>query len=203
MSTLLLVRHGESEWNASGKIAGRSNIALTQEGLRQAAVVGKKLQSFIIDTAYTSTLLRAKQSFDAANKQVAGALPEPSAVAALDERDFGTYTGLDKAELLQDLGAKAYAEVFSEWYGTAPEGESLKMVYERVSEFFDKTLTPDLESDKTVLIVAHHHTLRALIAHIEHLSPKQTALLRLGNASCTQYTFERSPLLLVNKALID
>jgi len=189
MSLLILVRHGESEWNASRKITGQADIALTDLGKEQARQVGKKLKDTGIDTAYTSELLRAVQTLSEIQSQRQEIVPY-SKSAALNERDFGAFTGRIKSDVAEEIGADVYARMFQSWDVAAPEGESLEMVYERVVPYFKDVILKELQNGKNVLVVAHHHTLRTLVKYLEAMSSDEVASLKLKNAEAITYDFD-------------
>jgi len=188
MSLLILVRHGESEWNASHQITGQADIALTDLGKEQARQVGRKLKSTGVDTAYTSGLQRAIETLHEIQTQRNKAVPHSKSMA-LNERDFGTFTGRVKSEILEEIGAGAYATILQRWDIPAPEGESLEMVYERVVPYFESAVLKELQSGKNVLVVSHHHALRTLVKYIEDLSNDELARLKLKNADAVIYDF--------------
>jgi 2,3-bisphosphoglycerate-dependent phosphoglycerate mutase len=188
MSLLILVRHGESEWNASHQITGQANIALTELGKEQARQVGRKLKNTDIDMAYSSELQRALETLSEVQSQRNQAIPY-SKSAALNERDFGTFTGRVKSEILEEIGADAYATILQSWDIAAPEGESLEMVYERVVPYFESAILKELRSGKNILVVFHHHALRTLVKYIEGLSNDELAHLKLKNADVIVYSF--------------
>lgn len=188
MSLLILVRHGESEWNASKRITGQADVGLTEEGKRQAQQVGQKLRAINIDVAYTSQLRRAVETLS----EIQGQLQTPVAHKkhkVLNERNFGALTGRIKSEVIDEIGADSYATILQSWDITAPEGESLKAVYERVVPYLENELIEALRQHKNVLIVSHHHTLRTLVKRLEALSNDEVVRLKLNNADAIIYDF--------------
>jgi 2,3-bisphosphoglycerate-dependent phosphoglycerate mutase len=192
MTFLLLVRHGESEWNALAKIAGLTDISLSQHGTEQAAILGTKLQHYKIDIAFTSQLQRAIQTLDSINLQLSQPIITRRETAILNERDYGSLSARYKVDVLEELGQAKYDDIFKGWSTPAPNGESLMDVCKRTAAFYDSTVLPALQADKTVLIVSHHHTLRALIKHIEGLSAGQVGELRLKNTQLVAYEYEKN-----------
>lgn len=189
MGKLLLVRHGESVWNKEGKLTGRADIALTPHGKLQAQYLALKIAAIPIDIAYTSSLMRAKQTYYEIH-EILKMLPEPVIVSTLDERDFGEWTGKVKKVLLTEVGEDMYSAAVKGWQEAPPAGESLEDVFDRVSVFYKSNLTADLRAGKNILIVAHHHVLRALTKSIENISVEKLTNLRLNNGYIIVYTFD-------------
>src|SRR6266545_4302751 len=147
MSLLILVRHGESEWNASNKITGQANIALTDAGKLQARQVGQELKAINVDIAYISELRRAAETLSEIQEQRQTPMPHKKHVA-LNERDFGALTGRIKSDVMEEIGADTYAQILQSWETVAPEGESLEMVYGRVIPYFEREIIEDLRKNR-------------------------------------------------------
>ena len=191
MSMLILVRHGESEWNASEKLTGQADVALTDEGIKQAREIGLRLQDMQIDKAYISELGRTLETFFAiqgTNKLKGKTLIKK--VSALNERSFGSLTGRKKNDVIEEMGVAAYTKMLKGWDVSAPDGESLEMVFDRVVPFFRDVVLADLQNGDNVLIVSHHQVLRALIKYLERISHEEIADIKLGNAEVIIYNFD-------------
>ncbi len=183
------MRHGESEWNASGKITGRADVALTEAGRAQARQIGKSLSVIRIDTAYISKLRRTAETLSGIQGQCNAPIPYKKH-AALNERDYGVLTGKLKKEVAAKIGPEAYTAMLLGWDVAPPEGESLEMVYHRVVPYFQHEIVEGLQKGRNILIVSHHHTLRALVKYVENLSEDEVIHLRLNNAEATIYVFD-------------
>jgi 2,3-bisphosphoglycerate-dependent phosphoglycerate mutase len=193
MSILILVRHGESEWNASEKLTGQADVLLTEVGKKQAEEVGDRLRDLHIDIAYISELIRTTETLVAiqARRNTKNLLPIVRS-AALNERSFGTLTGEKKSDVIASMGAEAYTKMLKGWDVSAPEGESLEMVYERVIPYFKRVILKDLRDGKNILVVSHHQSLRSLIKYFENISHDEIADIKLGNAEAIIYSFNPS-----------
>lgn len=190
MSKLILVRHGESEWNASEKLTGQADVGLTEHGKSQAKGVGDKTRNIRIDCVYISELRRTAETLSAIQTQRDMEKPMHIVInSALNERSFGLLTGKKKADVIAKMGNDAYMKMLKGWNISAPEGESLEMVYERVVPFFKDVILKDLQADKNVLIVSHHQTLRSLVKYFENISHEKIANLKLENAKALIYEF--------------
>lgn len=191
MASLILVRHGESEWNSLGKIAGLADISLTEDGKAQARQAGLLLQNKIIDIAFVSELNRAQQTLAEIRLVHKTVIPLMKS-AALNERDFGDFTGKEKKALIEELGTEVYTSTLKAWDVRAPSGESLRMVYDRVVSFFEANVLPEINKGKTILLVSHHHTLRALTKYLEHISDADIVSLSVENADPVTYVLEEA-----------
>lgn len=169
MAKLILIRHGESEWNAKGLWTGWTDIGLSKKGKEQARLAGEKLKGIQIDFAFTSVLKRAKQTL-AEIKNVLGIDIPTFEDKALNEKNYGIYTGKNKWEIKKEAGDELFLKIRKSWDYQIPDGESLMQVYERVILYFQNTILPYLKQGKNVLISAHHNSLRALVKYLENIS---------------------------------
>lgn len=178
---LLIVRHAESEWNATGKWTGITDVHLSEKGFKEAAKLGialKKLE-IKVDTAYCSQQIRTLETMsgilDASQQFNVDILRNE----ALNERDYGEYTGKNKWEVKDLIGEEAFNNLRRGWDVPVPGGETIKMVYERVVPFYQQTILSLLQEGKNVLIVAHGNSIRALMKYIENISDDGVADLEM------------------------
>jgi 2,3-bisphosphoglycerate-dependent phosphoglycerate mutase len=168
MATLVLMRHGESEWNAKNLFTGFKDVDLTEKGVQEAIDAGHELKAKGIefDVVFTSTLIRAIRTTKIALTEAGqGDLIEDMIMHDdLRERDYGDLVGLNKADTAEKYGNEQ-VHIWRRSYDTPPPGgESLEMVVEnRVRPYFEKHVKPLLNDGKTVLIGAHGNTLRAML----------------------------------------
>ena len=172
---LLIVRHTESEWNALGKWTGLTDVHLSDKGFKDAALLGVAFKGLNLnpDAAYCSEQLRARETLE--TLLAAAQLTDIPVMAnkAINERDYGEYTGKNKWEIQQQVGDDNFTAIRRGWDVPIPGGETLKMVYERVVPFYKDTVLPELRSGKNVLLVGHGNSLRALIKYLESLSDEE------------------------------
>ena len=178
---LLLARHTESEWNATGKWTGLTDVHLSEKGFHEASLLGIALKELDIriDQSYCSEqvrtletlqgMLNASQQFNVTYER----RPE------INERDYGEYTGKNKWDMKELVGEDVFTDIRRGWDCEIPGGETLKMVYERAVPFYRETVVPQLLAGKNVLIVAHGNTLRSLIKYIENISDKDVESLEM------------------------
>lgn len=189
MAKLVLVRHGESKWNAIGVWTGLTDISLDEKGRQLARKDGEILKDITFQIAFTSKLRRAKQSLDEI-KNVIGRVPTIEN-AAINERDYGDLTGKNKEEVKKKYGEEQYLKWRRSWDYPAPSGETLKDVYARVIPYYKSEIWPNLEHGKNVLIVAHGNSLRALIKYLENISNEEIPNLELATGEIYIYQIDK------------
>jgi 2,3-bisphosphoglycerate-dependent phosphoglycerate mutase len=184
-NVLVLVRHGESEWNKLNRFTGWKDVGLTEEGMAEAHHAGAMLKETgtRFDCAFTSTLKRAHNTLDIILEELGqGRLPTVKA-AALNERDYGELVGINKDEARKRWGAEQ-VHLWQRSYDIAPPGgESLKDTALRVVPFFEKWIVPELQKGKSVILVAHGNSLRSLIMELDKLTPDEVMQVEIGTAS--------------------
>jgi 2,3-bisphosphoglycerate-dependent phosphoglycerate mutase len=171
---LLLVRHAESEWNVLGKWTGRTDVHLTEKGRQEAALLGEIVEDIDVHHAYTSEQIRTVETLthllEAASKQTAH-----ERIAHLNERDYGDYTGLNKWEVLEQLGEDVFTKIRRSWDHPIPNGETLQMVHERAVPFYKEHILPRLLKGENILVVSHGNTIRSLIKYLEDVTDEGIA----------------------------
>jgi 2,3-bisphosphoglycerate-dependent phosphoglycerate mutase len=172
---LVLVRHGQSEWNLKNLFTGWKNPGLTEKGIAEACAAGKMLNAkgFAFDIAYTSTLLRAEHTLTLMLEELGQTGLEIVRDQALNERDYGELTGLNKDDARIKWGEEQVLLWRRSYDVPPPSGESLKDTLARALPYYLKKILPDVLSGKRVLVSAHGNSLRALIMGIEGLSPEE------------------------------
>ena len=172
---LVLVRHGQSEWNLKNLFTGWRDVGLTEKGIEEAKSAGRKLreQGLDFDIAYTSALKRAQDTLTLILDELDQPSLETVKDQALNERDYGDLTGLNKDDARKKWG-EDQVHIWRRSYDVAPPGgESLKDTLARALPYYMRRIQPDVLSGKTVLVSAHGNSLRALIMAIEGLTPDE------------------------------
>ncbi|MDO8573506.1 MAG: 2,3-bisphosphoglycerate-dependent phosphoglycerate mutase [Candidatus Daviesbacteria bacterium] len=188
MVKLVLVRHGQSRWNATGAWTGLTDISLDEKGMDLARKDGEVLKNISFQIAFTSELRRAQQSLDEI-KNVLGNIPTIED-AAINERDYGDLTGKNKLEVEKKYGEEQYLKWRRSWDYPVPNGETLKDVYNRVVPFYQNSILPEVKKGKNVLVVAHGNSLRALIKYLENIPDEEIPNLELATGEI--YIYEMS-----------
>ncbi|MCB9817555.1 2,3-bisphosphoglycerate-dependent phosphoglycerate mutase [Candidatus Nomurabacteria bacterium] len=169
---LTIVRHTESEWNATGQWTGITDVHLSGKGFRDAGYLGQEvaIQNLTFDKAYCSQQIRTLETIEGILNASGQLDLEYEREAALNERDYGDYTGKNKWEVRDLIGEEKFQRIRRGWDEPVPNGETLKDVYKRVVAFYKKTILPQLLAGKNILIVSHGNGIRALIKYIESIS---------------------------------
>lgn len=189
MSYLVLVRHGESEWNAKGLWTGWTDVNLSEKGHKEAQKAGEVLKDIHFDLAYTSSLKRAQQTLDEI-KKVINQDPPTTADQALNERDYGDMTGKNKWQIKEQVGEEEFMKLRRSWDYPPPHGESLKMVYERVLPYYEEEILPKLKAGKNIIIAAHGNSLRALIKYLNKISDTDIPQFELATGGVYVYELD-------------
>ena len=171
ISTLVLVRHGQSQWNKENLFTGWKDPDLTDKGIEEAINAGQKIKQTNInfDFHYTSKLKRAQRTGNLIMKEL-GKDIDTSENEALNERDYGDLSGLNKDDARKKWGDEQ-VHIWRRSYDTPPPGgESLKNTAERVLPYFENIIYPELRNQKNILISAHGNSLRALIMYLDKIS---------------------------------
>jgi 2,3-bisphosphoglycerate-dependent phosphoglycerate mutase len=172
---LVLVRHGQSEWNLKNLFTGWRDVDLTENGISEARAAGRRLkaQGLRFDIAFTSALVRAQRSLDLMLEEMEQTHIAVLEDQALNERDYGDLVGLNKDDARKKWGEEQ-VRVWRRSYDVAPPGgESLKDTAARVLPYYIQDILPRVLRGDNVLVSAHGNSLRALIMVLEHLSPQQ------------------------------
>ncbi len=190
MAYLVLVRHGKSEWNKLGLWTGRTDVPLDEDGVQEARETAYKLKNIPFDKIYISSLKRAKQTYDEI-KLVLGLHSPEVFTKALDERNYGIYTGKDKWQVKKQVGEREWVKIRRSWDHPIPEGETMKMVYDRIVPFYQIYILADLKQGKNILVVAHGNSLRALEKYLDNLTHEELADLEFGIGEAHVYKIDK------------
>jgi 2,3-bisphosphoglycerate-dependent phosphoglycerate mutase len=182
MALLVLFRHGQSLWNLENKFTGWVDVELSPKGLEEAEKAGHKLRGYRFDHAYSSALKRAQETLTIALAAAEHPPIKPVYDKALNERMYGDLQGLNKEETAAKFGADQ-VKIWRRSYDIPPpNGESLKDTAARVLPYFEKEIVPKLKKGENVVVAAHGNSLRALIMHLEKMTPQQILEFEIGTA---------------------
>src|SRR5215470_9871758 len=179
---LVLVRHGESEWNLKNLFTGWRDIDLTENGIKEARAAGRKLkaQGIRFDVGYTSALKRAQRSLDLVLEEMGQKSIPIVKNLALNERDYGDLSGLNKDDARAKWG-EDQVHVWRRSYDVAPPGgESLKDTAARVLPYYIQEVLPRVLRGERILLSAHGNSLRALVMVLDRLGPSEIVKRELG-----------------------
>ncbi|MGX1308419.1 2,3-bisphosphoglycerate-dependent phosphoglycerate mutase [Amorphus suaedae] len=172
---LVLVRHGQSEWNLKNLFTGWHDVALTEQGVAEAHKAGEKLKAlgYAFDAAYTSDLKRAQDTLAIILEELGQASLPVIRDQALNERDYGDLTGLNKDDARKRFGEEQVHIWRRSFDVPPPGGESLKDTAARTLPYYEKNILPRVLAGERILVAAHGNSLRALIMEIEGLSGEE------------------------------
>jgi 2,3-bisphosphoglycerate-dependent phosphoglycerate mutase len=179
---LVLVRHGQSEWNLKNLFTGWHDADLSEQGVAEAKAAGRKLKAkgLTFDLCFTSALIRAQRTLDLALAEIGQTGLSITRDQALNERDYGDLVGLNKDDARKKWGEEQ-VHLWRRSYNIAPpNGESLRDTGARVWPYYINKIQPHVLRGEKVLIAAHGNSLRALIMALDGLTPDEVVKLELA-----------------------
>lgn len=189
MGTLVLVRHGQSQWNAENKFTGWVDIDLAPAGIEEAKKAAAKIKALGLkyDQAHTSRLKRAQNTLDIILKDISQN-PPIWIDSALNERHYGDLQGLNKDELRKQYGEEQ-VHIWRRSYDVPPpNGECLADTAKRTLPYFKAYILPNIKAGKNILVSAHGNSLRSIVMNLENLTPQQ--ILQLNIDTGVPYVYE-------------
>lgn len=201
MSKLILIRHGESQWNLENRFTGWVDVPLTEKGRREARQAGEKIKSIPIDVGYTSVLYRAIETHILVLTAAEQLHRVPTYFnKALNERHYGALQGLNKAETAKKFGEEQ-VKLWRRSYDIPPPAdktdlnpdgytESLKDTAARAVPYFEQEILPKVASGKNVLVSAHGNSLRAIVMKLDNLTKEQVLELNIANGVPIVYDYD-------------
>ncbi|MBO58537.1 MAG: 2,3-bisphosphoglycerate-dependent phosphoglycerate mutase [Euryarchaeota archaeon] len=190
MVLLVLLRHGQSVWNAANKFTGWTDVELSPKGEEEAAQAGHDLAEIAFDIIYTSDLIRAQRTAEIAMNYNKNSVEIPTICDwRLNERHYGDLQGLNKDETRAKFGDEQ-VHIWRRSYDIPPPGgESLETCAGRTIPCLEELIIPDLQSGKNVLVAAHGNSLRSIVMHIEGLSKEEVLSLEIPTGTPISYNF--------------
>ena len=218
MSKLVLIRHGQSEWNLSNQFTGWVDVNLSEKGVEEAKKAGRliKEHGLEFDQAYTSLLTRAIKTLHYALEESDQLWIPETKTWRLNERHYGALQGLNKKDTAEKYGDEQ-VHIWRRSYDVlppaidryanldphiVPKAENLHVTLDRVMPFWEDHIAPDLLDGKNVIIAAHGNSLRALTKYIENISDDDIMDLEMKTGEPVVYTFD-DKLDVVNKEKLD
>ena len=191
---LVLVRHGESVWNKKNLFTGWKDVDLTERGIEEAHTAGQDLKArgITFDIAFTSKLIRAQRTLTIMLEELGQSSLETIEEQALNERNYGDLTGLNKDDARKKWGEEQ-VHIWRRSFDTPPPGgESLKDTADRVLPYYRQQILPVVLSGKSVLVAAHGNSLRALIMELDRLDPDEVTKLNLATGAPIIYELDEN-----------
>ncbi len=192
MQMLVLLRHGQSEWNAANRFTGWTDVPLSEVGREEAAEAGRQLAEICFDVVHTSDLVRAQATAEIVMQHNTASDAEVPTKQdwRLNERHYGALQGLDKDETRAKYGAEQ-VHIWRRSYDVPPpEGESLATCAERTLPYLDEEIIPDLEAGRNVLVAAHGNSLRSIVMKLDGLSSEEVLSLELPTGVPRTYSYD-------------
>jgi len=226
LAKLVLVRHGQSQWNLEDRFTGWVDVPLSKKGIDEAISAGKKLSNYEFDTMYVSHMFRAIQTLhyiliESSSKKTPIIKHEDKRISKwelnyfgdpkneipvyqsveLAERYYGDLQGLNKQKTREKYGAEQVKLWRRSFDINPPNGESLKDTSERTIPYFKKHILRDLKEGKNVLVSAHGNSLRSIVMFVENISEEEIPNVEIPTGVPIVYTFD-DKMNLVDKKLI-
>lgn len=200
MPNLILLRHGESQWNLENRFTGWTDVPLSQKGEQEAHEAGQKLKGYKFDVAYTSVLKRAIDTLSIVLKIVGQQNIPITYDKALNERHYGALQGLNKAETAKKYGDEQ-VKLWRRSYDTAPPkektelnpdgiSESLKDTAARTLPYFESKILPEIRKGRNVIVSAHGNSLRSIVMKLDNLSKEEVVELNIPTGVPLLYVYD-------------
>jgi 2,3-bisphosphoglycerate-dependent phosphoglycerate mutase len=200
MPHLVLLRHGESQWNLENRFTGWVDIPLSQKGEEEAAQAGRKLAAYKFDKGYTSVLKRAINTMNIVLKSIGQSSLPIERDKALNERHYGALQGLNKADIGRQYG-EDQLKIWRRSYDVPPPNtvtelnpdgisESLKDTAARTLPYFEAKILPDIHAGKNVLVAAHGNSLRSIVMKLDNLTREQVLELNIPTGIPLLYVYD-------------
>jgi 2,3-bisphosphoglycerate-dependent phosphoglycerate mutase len=211
MGNLVLVRHGESQWNLENRFTGWVDVPLSAKGEQEARAAGEKLKGYKFDKAFTSVLQRANNTLKTI-LEVTGQTGIPIEYdQALNERHYGALQGLNKQETALKYGDEQ-VKIWRRSYDVPPPAdktdlnpdgisESLKDTAARTLPYYEKHILPEIVAGKNIIIAAHGNSLRSIVMYLEELTKEQVLELNIPTGAPLLYVFDKHGAIVDHKYL--
>ena len=200
MPNLILLRHGESQWNLENRFTGWVDIPLSPKGEMEASQAGEKLKGYKFDKGYTSVLRRAINTMDIVLKIIGQSNLPLERDKALNERHYGALQGLNKADIGKQYGEEQL-KIWRRSYDVPPPrdvtelnpdgiSESLKDTAARTLPYFETKIIPDVLAGKNVIVAAHGNSLRSIVMRLDNLTKEQVLELNIPTGVPLLYVYD-------------
>lgn len=192
MSKLILVRHGESEYNAQGLWTGWHDPMLSPKGRKHAKAIAKAVKKYGITQAHTSDLKRAMDTWDIIHDHLTGGQKNIPTTAHHDlkERNYGQFGGKNKWQVKEEVGEEVFNQIRRSWDYQAPGGESLKDVYSRAVPHMENFILPQVANGEVVMAVTHGNTNRAFVKHLDKIADHEISQVEMPHELVLIYHFK-------------
>jgi len=201
MAKLVLLRHGQSQWNLENKFTGWVDVELSPQGEDEAKAAGEKIKGTQFDQAYTSLLKRANNTLTLALEVAGQSDISITRAEELNERHYGDLQGLDKAETAKKYGDDQ-VKIWRRSYDIPPpNGESLKDTKARTLPYFDEHILPKVKEGKNIIVAAHGNSLRSIVMELDNLTKEEVLELNIPTGVPLEYDIDSDGKILDKKYL--
>lgn len=191
MAQLILVRHGQSEWNLLNQWTGWTDVELTEQGREEAKKAAGLLKDIKIHKAHTSDLKRAQETLEIILNELGCPDIEVKKAHQIKERHYGDLTGMNKAEAKEHYGEEKFKLYRRSWDVPPPNGESLKDTSDRAIPYYEQEILKDLKAGHNVIVAAHGNSLRAIVKYLEDIADEDIAELEIGTGVIHVYEVDQ------------
>ena len=190
MGALVLIRHGQSQWNLENRFTGWVDVPLTDAGREEARRGAALIRTVTFDRAFTSELSRAQETLRIVLEEIGQTQIPVEKHTALNERHYGALQGLNKAETAKRFGDEQVL-IWRRSYDVAPpHGESLKDTAARTIPYFNEKILPLVKAGKSILVVAHGNSLRAIVMALDRMTKEQVLELNIATGAPIIYELD-------------
>ena len=189
LTELILIRHGQSIWNAANRFTGWIDVELSQKGEEEAKDAGMNLAGRKIDVIHTSNLIRAQKTAEIILEYNKISQPIIKKSSSLNERNYGSLQGLNKKETAEIHGEDQVKIWRRSFDIPPPGGESLEMTAARTIPYFKEEIISDLEKGSNVMVSAHGNSLRSIVMYIEKMTPEEIVGLEIPTGIPQFYSY--------------
>lgn len=190
MAVLVLIRHGQSQWNLENRFTGWTDVPLTPQGEKDAATCANAIKEFHFDSAYTSRLQRAQKTLAIILKTLGQQEIPVERDSAFNERHYGDLQGLNKAEMAAKYGQEQVTLWRRSYSTRPPNGESVQDVGYRVLPLVRWSILPQVHAGKNILVTASGNSMRPIIKWFDELDDETAATMEVGLCTPYIYTFQ-------------
>lgn len=190
MAYLVLVRHGQSEWNLLNQFTGFVDVLLTEQGKDEAKKAASLLNDITFHRAHTSDLKRAQHTLEIILSELGQKDVLTKRDPAIKERHYGDLAGMNKDEAKKKFGEKLFLKYRRSWDIAPPNGESLKDTAARAIPYYENKILNDLKKGHNVIVAAHGNSLRSIVKHLDQLSEDEVVKLEIGTGVIYVYEID-------------
>lgn len=190
MAYLVLVRHGQSEWNLLNQFTGHVDVELSEQGRQEARKAADLLKDITLHKAHTSDLKRAQQTLEIILDELSASEIDIKKHHAIKERNYGDLAGMNKDDARAKFGEETFLQYRRSWDIAPPNGESLKDTADRAIPYYEQEIFKDLKKGHNVIVAAHGNSLRAIVKHLEQIADHEIQSLEIATGEVYVYEID-------------